>query len=174
MKVIADAGPLMALAKVDGLGALFLLSPKVFTPPAVYEETVTVGLRLDLPDAGALDRCYRDGSLEVLAPTLSSLPVPSSLGRGEEECIRLAIEHRADWLLIDDLEARRAAELNFQAAGVGTQTKGTLGILVSACQEGRLPKQEAIRFVEALNQRADIWVSADLCKRVIEILDQEA
>ena len=174
MKVIADAGPLMALAKVDGLDALFLLYPKVFTPPAVYEETVTAGLRLDLPDAGVLDRCYRDGSLEVLTPTLPSLPVPSSLGLGEEECIRLAVEHRADWLLIDDLEARQVAQLNFQSAGVGTQTKGTLGILVSACQEGRLPKREAIHLVETLKQRSDIWVSADLCLRVIGILNQEA
>jgi predicted nucleic acid-binding protein len=163
----------MALAKVDGLGALFLLYPKVSTPPGVYEETVTAGLRLGVPDADALDRCYRDGSLEVLAPALPSLPTPSSLGRGEEECIRLAVEHRADWLLIDDLEARRAAQLNFQSAGVGTQIKGTLGILVSACQEGRLPKREAIRLVEALSQRADIWVSASLCRRLIEILEKE-
>jgi predicted nucleic acid-binding protein len=45
VKVVADAGPLMALAKVDALAVLFRLYPKVLTPPAVYEETVVAAYR---------------------------------------------------------------------------------------------------------------------------------
>jgi len=44
---------------------------------------------------------------------------------------------------------------------------------VSACQEGHLSKQEAIRLVEALSQRADIWISTALCRRVIETLEKD-
>src|SRR4051794_12247121 len=99
----------MALAKVNGLEALFRLFPKVWTPPAVYFEVVTEGLRLGAPDAAILDLHYKDGALEVVAPKETVLPRAARLGRGEEESIRLAIESRADWLLVDDLDARRAA-----------------------------------------------------------------
>ena len=46
MKVVSDAGPLMALAKIGGLDALFKLFSKIWTPPAVYEELITAGLHL--------------------------------------------------------------------------------------------------------------------------------
>ena len=41
MIIVADAGPLMALAKVNGLDVLFHLFPKILTPPAVYFEVAT-------------------------------------------------------------------------------------------------------------------------------------
>jgi predicted nucleic acid-binding protein len=96
------------------------------------------------------------------------------LGRGEEESIRLAIEQRADWLLIDDYDARQAAQASFRAAGVATGIKGTLGVIVSAHQEGYLSQREAIDRVHAMSQRLDVWVSQDLCRRVIEVLGRSS
>lgn len=164
----------MALAKVDGLVPLFRLFPKILTSPAVYEETVIAGQRLGAPDAALLESQYAERAIEIIAPELSSLPVPLRLGRGEEESILLAIEQRADWLLIDDLDARRGALANFQVAGVTTQVKGTLGIIVSAYQEGYLSQSESVGLINALSQRLDIWVSEDLCRRVIEILNRSS
>lgn len=172
MIIVADAGPLMALAKVNGLEALFRLFPKVLTPPAVYSEVVTEGLRLGAPDASALDLHYKNKALEVIALKEPVLSLATRLGWGEEESIRLAIEARADWLLIDDLDARRAAPASFQSAGTETQIKGTLGIVVSAHQDAGLPRDQAISLVQALGKRPDIWVSAALCRHVIEILNQ--
>jgi predicted nucleic acid-binding protein len=172
VKVVADAGPLMALAKVDALAVLFRLYPKVLTPPAVYEETVVAGQRLGVPDAALLEAIYRNGALEIAVPEISLLPIPLRLGWGEEESIRLAIEQRADWLLMDDFDARQAAHSSFQAIGSTTQVKGTLGIVVSAYQAGHLSQTEAIDCVNALSQRQDIWISADLCRRVINILSR--
>ena len=43
MTVVADAGPLIALAKIGGLRTLFGLYPLIITPGAVYEETVREG-----------------------------------------------------------------------------------------------------------------------------------
>jgi predicted nucleic acid-binding protein len=160
----------MALAKVDGLAALFRLFPLILIPPAVYEETVVAGQRLGAPDAALLETCHSDQKLVLAATTLPSLPVPLRLGHGEDECIRLAIERRADWLLIDDSDARQGALACFQAAGVTTQIKGTLGVIVSAHQGGHLSQSEAIDRVTALSQRLDIWISPDLCRRVIELL----
>jgi predicted nucleic acid-binding protein len=174
VKVVSDAGPLMALAKIDGLNALFRLFPRILIPPAVHEETVVAGQRLGAPDAALLDACCKERKLDLAVPNLPLLFVEQRLGRGEEESIRLAIEQRADWLLIDDYDARQAAEASFRAAGVATGIKGTLGVIVSAHQEGYLSQGEAIDRVNALNQRLDVWVSQDLCRRVIEILGRSS
>jgi len=170
--IVADAGPLMALAKVDALGTLFRLFPKILTPPAVYEELITEGLRLGAPDAVLLQACYRSGELEVVSPRQAALRGPMSLGPGEEQSILLAIEVQATWLLIDDLDARRAALASLSAAGAKAQVKGTLGVILSAWEEGHVEKQEAIGSVEALRQRQDIWIGADLCQRVLDRLER--
>jgi predicted nucleic acid-binding protein len=165
--VVSDAGPLMALAKTAGLDALFSLFPSIVTPSAVYGEVVTAGLRLSALDAMLLRECYQSGKLTVQSPQGASLPLPSFLGRGEEESILLAIERHAAWFLADDLDARRAAVANFEAAGVETRVKGSLGIILSAYREGRIAKEEAIGIVTDLNRRPDIWISSHLCASVL-------
>jgi predicted nucleic acid-binding protein len=174
MIAVADSGPLMALAKIGGLPALFALYPQVFTSPAVREEVVTAGLRLGLEDARLLDEAYQQGYLQVRAPALATLPLPALLGPGEDEAIRLAIELRADWLLMDDFDARQAAEANIARAGVPTGVRGTLGVIVSAHQEHILTRDEALALVEAIPRRPDIWISTDLCQRVIDALKASA
>lgn len=172
MIVVADAGPLIALAKVGGLSVLFRLFPRILVPQAVYEEVVTSGLRLGALDATLLAESFRDGLLEISGPAKLSFPVPARLGPGEEEGIRLAIQMDADWLLVDDFAARQAAVANFQATRSRARVKGTLGIIVSACQQKLLTRDEGIALVEALNQHRDIWLGAALCKRVIALLAQ--
>jgi predicted nucleic acid-binding protein len=172
--VVADSGPLMALAKVGGLDVLFQLFPRVVATPAVFAETVTMGRRLGASDAGLLAACFDRGSIEIQAPSLARLPVPAKLGPGlgpgEEESIRLALELRAEWLLIDDLDARRSAEEILEAAGAGTRVKGTLGIIVSAHQQEFLPIEEALTLLRSLGERPDVWLSRKLILRVIDSL----
>jgi len=163
----------MALAKVGGLAALFRVFPRVLTPPAVYEELVTAGLRLGAPDAVLLEARYRSRELQVLSPAGTTLPAPTRLGPGEEQSILLAIEQKAAWLLIDDLDARRAAQANLVAAGAETGLKGTLGVILAAHTLGHLSMQEATGLVEALRERPDIWISAGLCDRALDLLKEE-
>jgi uncharacterized protein len=170
VSVVSDAGPLMAFAKIGGLDALFRLFPKVLTPPAVYQELVTEGLRLGAPDAALLDARYRSGELDVVSPAKASLPRAALIGRGEEQSILLAIERQAAWLFVDDLSARRAAQANLEAAGVGTGLKGTLGIILSARQHSHLRKEEAVGLVETIRRRQDIWISNQLCDRTLDLL----
>jgi len=112
------------------------------------------------------------GPLVTLAKVnaIASLPTPSLLHRGEDESIRLAIELRADWLLVDDLVARRAALANFAASGAPAAVKGTLGVVVTAYQQKHLTRQQSIDLVNALKARPDVWISDDLCDRVIRTL----
>lgn len=160
----------MALAKVGGLAALFRLFPKILTPPAVYQELITAGLRLGAPDAALLEARYRSQELQVVSPAGATLPVAASLGAGEEQSILLAMEQQAAWLLVDDLDARRAALANLKAAGADTRLKGTLGVIVSAQEHRHLSTGEAVGLVRSLRERPDIWISASLCDRALDLL----
>jgi predicted nucleic acid-binding protein len=173
VKVVSDAGPLMALAKVGRLDVLLQLFPKVWTPAAVYEELVTAGLRLGAPDAPLLESYYRSAQIEVRSPGPLTSEEAGLLGAGEAQSIRLAIEERADWLLVDDFDARQTASIRLQAAGLPTRVIGTLGVIVTAYQKREITRQTALEVVDALSARPDIWISAGLCRRVRETLHGE-
>ena len=170
MTVVADAGPLIALAKIGALDLLFRLYPKILIPPAVQQEAIAAGRDRSAPDALALHARWRVGDLETATSPDVPLPVTARLGRGEIEAILLAIQRRAEWVLIDDLAARQAAASSFRAAQVTTGVKGTLGVIVSAFRAGHLSAHQGIDLVEAIVRRPDIWVHRDLCARVIESL----
>ncbi len=174
MIVIADAGPLIALAKVDALPILFAHYPHALITPAVYEEAVRRGQAVGAEDATRLEAAINAEQIEVREPAPGELPVPALLGAGEVESILLAIQANADWLLLDDLAARRAARKNFAAAGTATQVQGTLGVLVSAAAAGHITYARAIEVVQTLKGRPDIWLSPELCDRVIHSLQQAA
>ncbi|HVG08587.1 MAG TPA: DUF3368 domain-containing protein [Thermoanaerobaculia bacterium] len=173
MTVVSDAGPLMALAKIGALDVLFRIFPKILTPPAVHHELITEGLRLAAPDAFLIQDRYESGELIVVSPPDAPPSAPARLGAGEEESILLAIEMEAIWLLIDDFDARRAALSSFAAAGSKAQIKGTLGVIVAAREDGALTKEEASQLVEALRNRPDIWISANLCDHALALLDRQ-
>lgn len=174
MSVVADAGPLMALAKIGALDLLFQLFPEILVPPAVYEEVVTAGLRIGAPDAVLLQDAFSSQQLRVRQPDPSSAPIPGELGAGESESIQLAIEIKADWLLMDDYAARSVAETCLRDSMSGTRLKGTLGIIVSSFEAKLVSLAEATRLLTALQGRSDIWISEDLCRRVIETLQSES
>jgi len=167
---VADTGPLVALAKVNAVDLLTQLYRQVITSPAVFTEAVTAGLAQAAPDAEILSAAFTSGRFQVRTPKLASLPTLSLLHRGEDESIRLAVELRADWLLVDDLVARRAALANFAASGAPAAVKGTLGVVVTAYQQKHLTRQQSIDLVNALKARPDVWISDDLCDRVIRTL----
>ena len=56
-----------------------------------------------------------------------------SLGTGEREALSLATDFAAEWLIVDDLAARRIArELHLRVTG-------TLGVLLAAKRRGLIP-----------------------------------
>jgi predicted nucleic acid-binding protein len=170
LTVVADAGPLIALAKIDGLEALFRLFPHISIPPAVQEEAIRKGRDHGLADALVLEEAFYSGRLRLAVPQASPLPVAALLGRGEEETILVAIEQNAEWALLDDLVARQAAALSFESAQVATRVKGTLGVIVSAFQAGHQSLEEAVGLVTRISNRPDIWIHERLCQQVIAAL----
>ena len=56
-----------------------------------------------------------------------------SLGHGEREALSLAAELDADWLILDDLAARRVART------LHLRVTGTLGVLLASKRRGFIP-----------------------------------
>ena len=124
--VVCDAGPLIALGRLDRLGLLPALFHDVQVPPAVLAECV---LRPELVDAQRIQSAVSSGLFHVH----EARPVHvNGLGAGESAAIGLAIEIGAA-LLADDLAARHYAQ------GAGLTVIGTLGVLVRAKRKGEVP-----------------------------------
>jgi predicted nucleic acid-binding protein len=165
VNAVANAGPLMALAKIG----LLRLGPALYQPfliPAVvYTEVVERGIERGYPGALAVRSAVRACAISVVPIAEGELTdaireLPS--GQGERHAIALALREAADWVLLDDLPARRHAQ------GLGLHVKGTLGVLVSAYRAGIFSRQECDDALEAILARPDIWISEALVRRVRE------
>lgn len=127
MIVVANAGPLIALAQIGRFDLLRSLYGRLRIPPTVRDE-VTVSGRV------------RPGSTEVIAAEwIDTVQIHDAtavqllrerLDLGESQAIVLAIELNADLLLIDEARGRRVAEAR------GLNKIGTVGTLVVAKRRG--------------------------------------
>lgn len=128
MIVVSDASPLIALGAVQALDLLRAMYGCVLIPDAVHRE-----VSADLSRAGATDVLSAEwievrqvANLELVAS------LAAKLGRGEAEAIALTLEAAADLLILDDRQARRAAEnLGLAISGVG-------GVMVEAKRLGHI------------------------------------
>lgn len=124
--VVADAGPLIALGRLDALALLPQLFASVQVTETVLAECVA---RPDLIDAQRVAAALAAG---WLVPCPDVLPaVGGRLDPGESSAIARALEIGAG-LLLDD----RAAVV--YARGLGLKVIGTPGLLVLAKRQGKL------------------------------------
>lgn len=130
--VVADTSPLFYLAKLGRLTLLRDLFQGVHVPPEVWKEALAAKHKHPeiLPP---LMSAQADGWLKVTPlQEPHAYPGLGMIDAGEREAIALAIELRADFLIVDD-EAGRIAALN-----LGCTVTGTLGVLITAKQSGLL------------------------------------
>ena len=158
----------MALGKIDALDILFLLFGQVSIPTNVYREVVIEGGKQGYIDAERAEIAIRQNQLIVekvapLPPVIASLP----LDVGEKEAIYLSTQESVSLILLDDLKARE------EAKRLGLTVKGTLGLLVQAYRENLISFAEIKAFIEAIIAHDDIWISADLCRKVLKGINIE-
>jgi predicted nucleic acid-binding protein len=96
--VVSDSSVLIALTQIGHLGLLRQLFRRIIIPDAVSRET-----QRSVPPEDWIARVSLQQ--EISPPILQT-----SLGDGESDAIRLALEIRARLVLLDDLPARRFAE----------------------------------------------------------------
>lgn len=119
--VVSDSSALIALTPIGQLALLKELFAAVSIPPAVAREVA--------PSVARPNWIVECG----LAQPIDLRLLQSSLGAGEREAISLALELGGQWIILDDLPARRLAE------ALGLSVTGTLGVLVYAKRRGLLP-----------------------------------
>ena len=121
--VVADTGPLVALARVEQLDLLLRLYEWVIVPPAVHAE---LALDSDRPGARGLAGAFDAGWITVEAVTASAKELARLLGPGEAEVVTLAEQADARFLLMDDARGRRIARSR------GIPVAGVAGVLLVA------------------------------------------
>ncbi|HIO93201.1 MAG TPA: hypothetical protein EYG68_10225 [Leucothrix mucor] len=109
--VISDAGPLIALARIDALFILQKLFSTIQIPEAVYQECIAK----EAVDSQRIQQAIDEGWINPVSVTVKQ-SFPVSLGAGEIEAMQLALDNEATLLIMDDRLARRQAmvlELNY-------------------------------------------------------------
>ncbi len=134
--IVSNSSPLIHLAKVGQLGLLEKLYGRVLISPAVFVEITEPGK----PGVADLQNLIATEVLQIEPVQNQDLVtlLAKDLDRGESEAIALAIERKADLILLDETDARQVAEL------YGLKKTGFLGILLRAHQRGWLPEVKAI------------------------------
>lgn len=159
--VLADASPLIALARIGGLAWLRKLYRTISVTREVRREATAAR---ELPGAVAISAALKQRWIRVLQQDWREPPLPS-LGAGEASTLRAALALGAGTLvLLDDLQARR------EALRLGIAITGTAGIVVEARQAGLLP---AARPVFARLAEEGFYFSDDLVQAVLAELGEE-
>jgi len=161
MPVVTDAGPLIALAKLNLLHLLKLLYIRVEIAEAVYDEVVTNGLRRGREDARVIQQFLSQEqwvTSAIASPVLGASEI--RLDQGELASINLALTLGAS-LLMDEEHGRDVARQH------GISVKGTLGILVQAYRNGFITADQFRLYINQIAERSDIWISPTLCSRVL-------
>lgn len=156
MIIVSDTSPLNNLAAVNQLHLLHQLYGIVFIPEAVYRELTDP----PSPVAGATEVQTLDW-IQTRAVSDRTLveALSNELDIGEAEAIALAVETKAEQLLIDERRGRLvAARLNLRYIGI-------LGILVEAKSQGLIAEVKPV--LDALINNAGFWVAEPLYNSVL-------
>ena len=165
--VLCNAGPLMALGKLNRIDLLADLYGQVQITAGVYDEVVTQGLARGMPDALTVWLFWqRQGwpTVTVSASMLAAYAPPVILDAGETEVLALAQTLPEAIVLMDDETARS------EARRLGLRVRGTLGIIVQAHEHGFLTFPQVELLMREIAVRPDIWISGRLCEQVLASL----
>jgi uncharacterized protein len=102
---------------------------RILIPRGVFEEVVVRGA--GQPGSVETHRARWITRRKLKQPDIANI-LMAELDQVEAEAIALALQEKADWLLIDERTGRRFAQQS------GLKIKGTLGILVEGVRRGRI------------------------------------
>ena len=158
MRVVSNTSPLSNLAAIGKIDLLQQqIYPQILIPPAVHTELIR------FPKIQpAINACLKSRFLEIRKPTNTELiqTLNQPLDLGEAEAIALAVEIKADRLLIDESLGRGIAE------AYTLKIRGILGILVNAKEQGLLTEVKPL--LHELMETAGFRVSNGLYDRILQ------
>lgn len=142
LKIFIDSSPIIFLVRLQALELFlntnddFYLTPSVITEIQAKNDEISQQSGLLLGKEKVLVQATN------LISLFNSLNV--SLGRGESETIALATELQADFIILDDLAARKIA------TKLGLNVRGTLAILKKLAQSGKIEINDKNEFYQNL------------------------
>jgi predicted nucleic acid-binding protein len=132
---MADAGPLIALAKINQLELL----PALFISVLITQAVATECLRCQSVDGVLIQTALASGWLRCVENPVFKHHLSKSLGLGEQSSIEYALQATEKTLLIlDDALARK------QALRFGQRVVGTAALLFEAQRKGLIGDAEVL------------------------------
>ncbi|KAB8319365.1 DUF3368 domain-containing protein [Tolypothrix campylonemoides VB511288] len=164
MIVVSDTSPITNLAAISQLDLLRQLYTHVIIPTAVYDEMVAV----DKPVPGAVEvQTLPWIQTQVITDFQQVIVMQESqenIDLGEAEAIVLALELKADLLLMDERRGRAVA------TSYGLQVTGLMGVLLQAKRNNLIPGVKAL--IDQLISQADFRVSSQLYTTILQSADE--
>jgi len=156
MRAVCDTSPLILLSKVRRLDLLAELYEEVTIPASVMDEMRAKPGR----EMEQIRVLLQSPKLQLRRATKRTLEgLPPGLGRGEREAIAVALETKADLVVLDDQQGRRVAREK------GLSVTGTVGILIEAGERGIIPsvRRELDHLIEA-----GMWIDEAFYHRILQ------
>lgn len=152
MIVVADASPINILVRIGYVEVLGELFKQVLAPLAVVAELTASG-------APQIVQAWANNPPPWFRISRPTSHLETGLGRGEAEAIALAMEVRANLLLVDDLDARRLAVFH------GVRIMGTLGVLDLAARDRLIDLPAAVTALRSTDFRLQAAMLDSLLRR---------
>ncbi|BAI94467.1 DUF3368 domain-containing protein [Arthrospira platensis] len=166
MIVVSDTSPITNLAAIEKLDLLHLLYGTITLPVAVYNELTPAGTDEPIP-----------GTLEVQTlPWIVTRPVQNTrqvdeilvsqrhIHIGEAEAIVLALELKADLLLMDERRGRALA------TDCQLKVTGLLGVLLQAKHQEAIPAVQPL--IDRLIEDAEFRIESKLYQHFLKLAEE--
>ncbi len=153
--MVSNSTPLIHLAKIGRLKLLREFFGEVLIPEAVYRECVLEGK--GSKDAELIEHADWIRVKKIREETLKK-SLMLELDEGESEAVVLAIEMKANLVLMDDYDGREVAR------ALGLRVTGTIGVLLRAKFEGKI---ESIKDELEKLKKTGFWLSDGLYDRIL-------
>lgn len=160
MIVISDTSPISNLATVGQLDLLQQVYGNVIIPETVYQEIINAGATEPATLAIQNLEWIKKGSVNNLNLVMS---LQAKLDPGEAEAIVLALELKADLLIVDERKGRK------EATKLGIKITGTLGVLLKAKKLGLISSIKPI-LDDLIN--SGFWVSSEIYQQVLALVEE--
>lgn len=141
--IVADASPLIFLAKIDGLD---LLSDYRLYVPSQVDEEIQKGRDKHRKNSLAISRFLKNTNVSIVKTGIIAA-LPDYLGMGEKAVISYATNAKIKDVLIDEGKARAVARI------FDLRPKGTLGVLNDAFTRGAVTSEQLEKMTFDLVQK---------------------
>lgn len=148
MRVVSNTSPIIFLSKLNALHLLSECFSSVCIPRSVCKELGDIRLpeMVKVQDITPSGRQFVDGAL-------------GRLHIGELEAMVLCREIEADYVLLDDMTARKKAKR------LGLKIMGVVGVFLLACRKGKISVERAVGCLDELVDKHGLYISADLLEK---------